>query len=47
LILSAGAMAAEPQLVWQAEGLDGLESAVLDPDAGVLYRLITVDRPSS
>ena len=37
LLLAAGASAAEPQQVWQAEGLDGPESAVLDPDQGVYY----------
>jgi hypothetical protein len=37
LLLAAGALAAEPEMVWQAEGLEGPESAVLDPDAGVLY----------
>lgn len=37
LLITAGAMAAEPELVWQAEGLDGPESAVLDPAEGVLY----------
>lgn len=37
LLLAAGATAAEPELMWQAEGLDGPESAVLDPAAGVLY----------
>jgi sugar lactone lactonase YvrE len=37
LLLATGALAAEPQMVWQAKGLDGPESAVLDPDAGVIY----------
>ena len=37
LLLATGALAAEPEKVWQAEGLDGPESAVLDADAGVLY----------
>ena len=37
LLVGAGALAAEPEQVWQAEGLDGPESAVLDPDEGVLY----------
>lgn len=37
LLTAAGALAAEPQQVWQAEGLDGPESAVLDADEGVLY----------
>ena len=36
-LLTAGALAAEPQQVWQAEGLDGPESAVLDSGEGVLY----------
>jgi sugar lactone lactonase YvrE len=36
-LLTAGALAAEPQQVWQAEGLDGPESAVLDATAGVIY----------
>jgi sugar lactone lactonase YvrE len=35
--LVAGALAAEPEQAWLAEGLDGPESAVLDADAGVLY----------
>jgi sugar lactone lactonase YvrE len=35
--LATGALAAEPEKVWQAEGLDGPESAVLDSDEGVLY----------
>jgi hypothetical protein len=34
---AGGAQAAEPEKVWQAEGLDGLESAVLDSGEGVLY----------
>jgi hypothetical protein len=34
---AGGAPAAEPEKVWQAEGLDGLESAVLDSGEGVLY----------
>lgn len=29
--------AAEPEQAWLVEGLDGPESAVLDPEAGVLY----------
>jgi sugar lactone lactonase YvrE len=37
LLLAAGAWAAEPEQVWQAEGLDGPESAVLDSGEGVLY----------
>jgi sugar lactone lactonase YvrE len=37
LLLAAGAQAAEPEKVWQAEGLDGPESAVLDSGEGVLY----------
>jgi sugar lactone lactonase YvrE len=37
LLIAGGALAAEPEMVWQAEGLDGPESAVLDQDAGVLY----------
>ena len=37
LLLAAGALAAEPEKVWEAEGLDGPESAVLDSDEGVLY----------
>jgi sugar lactone lactonase YvrE len=37
LLLTAGALAAEPEMVWQAEGLEGPESALLDPEAGVLY----------
>jgi sugar lactone lactonase YvrE len=37
LLLAAGASAAEPQQVWQAQGLDGPESAVLDAGEGVLY----------
>ena len=30
LLTAAAALAAEPQQVWQAQGLDGPESAVLD-----------------
>ena len=37
LLLATGALAAEPEKVWEAEGLDGPESAVLDSDEGVLY----------
>jgi sugar lactone lactonase YvrE len=37
LLLAGGAQAAEPEKVWQAEGLDGPESAVLDSDEDVLY----------
>ncbi len=37
LFLATGALAAEPEKVWQAEGLDGPESAVLDSEEGVLY----------
>jgi sugar lactone lactonase YvrE len=37
MLLAAGAWAAEPQQVWQATGLDGPESAVLDSGAGVIY----------
>jgi sugar lactone lactonase YvrE len=37
LLVGAGALAAEPEQAWQATGLDGPESAVVDPDAGVLY----------
>ncbi|HEX6111208.1 MAG TPA: hypothetical protein VFZ10_02800 [Geminicoccaceae bacterium] len=37
LLAGAGAFAAEPEQAWQATGLDGPESAVLDPDQGVLY----------
>jgi sugar lactone lactonase YvrE len=37
LLLAGGVQAAEPEKVWQAEGLDGPESAVLDSDEGVLY----------
>ena len=37
LLLGAGPLAAEPGQVWQAEGLDGPESAVLDSGEGVLY----------
>jgi sugar lactone lactonase YvrE len=37
LFIGAGALAAEPERAWQATGLDGPESAVVDPDAGVLY----------
>ncbi len=35
--LAGGVAAAEPQQVWQAKGLDGPESAVLDAGAGVIY----------
>lgn len=34
---AASVASAEPKPVWQAEGLDGPESVVLDPDAGVFY----------
>jgi sugar lactone lactonase YvrE len=37
LLVGAGASAAELEQVWQAEGLDGPESAVLDSGEGVLY----------
>jgi sugar lactone lactonase YvrE len=37
LFLGAGALAAELEQVWRAEGLDGPESAVLEPGEGVLY----------
>jgi hypothetical protein len=37
LLLAGGALAAEPQQVWQATGLDGPESAVLDSGEGVFY----------
>jgi sugar lactone lactonase YvrE len=37
LLTGMGALAAEPEQAWQATGLDGPESAVLDADAGVLY----------
>lgn len=37
LLAAMGALAAEPEQAWQATGLDGPESAVLDPGAGVLY----------
>jgi hypothetical protein len=37
LLLAGGAQAVEPEKVWQAEGLDGPESAVLDSGEGVLY----------
>jgi sugar lactone lactonase YvrE len=37
LLAGMGALAAEPEQAWQATGLDGPESAVLDADAGVLY----------
>jgi sugar lactone lactonase YvrE len=37
LLLAGGAQAADPEKVWQAEGLDGPESAVLDSGEGVLY----------
>jgi sugar lactone lactonase YvrE len=37
LLLAGGVAAAEPQQAWQATGLDGPESAVLDAAAGVLY----------
>ena len=37
LLLAGGAQAAEPEKVWQAEGLDGPESAVLESGEGVLY----------
>jgi hypothetical protein len=37
LLVAGGAQAAEPEKVWQAEGLDGPESAVLESGEGVLY----------
>lgn len=37
LLVGTGALAAEPEQVWQAEGLDGPESAVLDSGEAVLY----------
>lgn len=37
LFAGAGALAADLELVWQATGLDGPESAVFDADAGVFY----------
>jgi hypothetical protein len=37
VLLAAGMATAEPQKVWQAKGLDGPESAVFDPGAGVFY----------
>jgi sugar lactone lactonase YvrE len=37
LLATAGVLAAEPERAWQATGLDGPESAVVDPGAGVLY----------
>ena len=37
LVLAGSVAAAEPQQVWQAKGLDGPESAVLDAGAGVIY----------
>jgi sugar lactone lactonase YvrE len=37
VMVAGGALAAEPEQVWQAEGLDGPESAVLDSGEGVLY----------
>jgi sugar lactone lactonase YvrE len=37
LLAGAGALAAEFEQAWQATGLDGPESAVVDPGAGVLY----------
>jgi sugar lactone lactonase YvrE len=37
LLLAGSVAAAEPQQVWQATGLDGPESAVLDAAQGVIY----------
>jgi sugar lactone lactonase YvrE len=37
VLVATGGLAAEPQIVWQAKGLDGPEAAVLDRDAGVIY----------
>jgi sugar lactone lactonase YvrE len=37
LLVGTGALAAELERAWQATGLDGPESAVFDPGAGVLY----------
>jgi outer membrane protein assembly factor BamB len=36
-LLAGSVAAAEPQQVWQAKGLDGPESAVLDAGDGVIY----------
>jgi hypothetical protein len=36
-LLAGSVAAAEPQQVWQAKGLDGPESAVLDAGEGVIY----------
>jgi len=36
-LLSTTAIAADLETVWEADGFDGPESAVLDADAGVLY----------
>jgi len=37
VLIAAGGLAAEPQMVWQIKGLDSPESALLDQDAGVIY----------
>ncbi len=37
LLLATVALAAEPQPVWEAKGLDAPESALPDPGAGVIY----------
>jgi sugar lactone lactonase YvrE len=37
LLLGAGGLAAQPQQVWQAKGLDAPESAVFDPAQDVFY----------
>ena len=37
LLLASVALAAEPQPVWEAKGLDAPESALPDPGAGVIY----------
>jgi sugar lactone lactonase YvrE len=37
VLVAVGGLAAEPQMVWQAKGLDGPESALLDQDAGTIY----------
>jgi len=36
-LLSAGALAADLEVAWEATGFDGPESAVLDSAAGILY----------
>ena len=44
LLLATVALAAEPQPVWEAKGLDAPKSALPDPGAGVIYVSTTASR---